>query len=53
MQSAGLVGAGRGGNHAARSALPEPDWEAILPDDDETFPEPDDFWIEDDDTDEW
>lgn len=26
----------------------EPDWEFFLPDDEEAFPEPGDFWIEDD-----
>lgn len=31
----------------------DPDWEALLPDDEETYPEPGDFWIEPDEPDEW
>jgi hypothetical protein len=32
-----------------RPTLREPDWEFFLPDDDETYPDPGDFWIEPDD----
>ena len=27
----------------------DPDWDPFLPDEEETYPEPGDFWIEDDD----
>lgn len=29
----------------------EPDWDFFLPDDDETFPEPGDFWVDREDDD--
>jgi len=29
--------------------LSDPDWDFFLPDDDETYPEPGDFWVEPDD----
>ncbi|TWT99088.1 hypothetical protein Pla108_00210 [Botrimarina colliarenosi] len=32
-------------------ALGDADWDFFLPDDDETYPEPGDFWIERDDED--
>ncbi|TWT86264.1 hypothetical protein Mal64_38040 [Pseudobythopirellula maris] len=32
----------------APRSLDEPDWEFFLPDDEEPFPEPGDFWFDDD-----
>lgn len=37
---------------ALLNALPgDPDWEFFLPDDDEIYPDPGDFWIEPDEDD--
>lgn len=37
------------GRRALAERPDDPDWDLVLPDDDEPYPEPGDFWIDDDD----